>query len=500
MNRRHFLKNVAGAGALYGAGSIATAIAADTQAPKVPEPRTDVTPGVADFIVRTSYLDLSPELIDLGKKSMLDGFGLAIVGAQSKGSRLLRSYLGRLGCANGTVRILGTNERQPLRFAALANGVSIHMEDFDDTQLPVPGDSAFGQVIHPTAPVLAVALGLADTRTLSGKDFILAFHVGAEVACKIADACAARAYKAGFHATGIFGAFGGAAAIAKLRGFDLRVTSNALALAASQASGLAENFGTLTKPFQVGHAAEAGVVAADLAELGWDGASNILEAANGFFHAYGETYQPSYLLNKLGQPWSFVAPGVAIKPYPSGAVSHPAMTEIARLISTEGIKPDEVAQIEVGTSSLIPQYLHYHQPKKGLEGKFSMEFCLAILVVSGKAGLGEFTDAVVGRPDIQEMMRRIHFYVDPLAEGPTQSRNTTLLKVQLKNGRTYASKVEFGKGSPVNPMSFDDVAEKFRGCTDYAHWPAAKAEKIIELIRNLEHLPDVAVLSALGAV
>lgn len=499
MNRRHFLKNVAGAGAVCSAGSLVTAIAAENPAAKVPEPRTDVTSGIADFIVRTKYPDLPPELIDLGKKSMLDAFGLAIVGAQSKGSRILQTYLGNLGCTNGAARVLGTKQRQPLRFAALANAVSIHMEDFDDTQLPVPNDPDFGQVIHPTAPVFPVAAGLADTRVVSGKEFILAFHVGAEVACKIADACASRAYKAGFHASGIFGAFGSAAAIAKLRGFDARVTGNALALAASQASGLAENFGTLTKPFQVGHAAEAGVVAADLAELGWDGSRNVLEAANGFFHAYGGSYQPSYLVNKLGLPWSFVAPGVAIKPYPSGAVSHPAMTEIARLLSVEGIKPDEVRQIEAGTSSLIPQYLRYHEPRTGLEGKFSMEFCLAVLLLTGKAGLGEFTDAVVGRRDVREMMSRIRFYVDPEAEAPNQSRNTTFLKVHLKDGRTFASKVEYGKGSPINPMSYDEVAEKFLGCTNYAQWPAKKAERIIGLVRNLENLRDVATLTELGA-
>lgn len=498
MNRRNFIKTVAGAGAAYTTWHATPALATEpASTPAIFQPRADITPYVANFVVQAKYTDLSPDVIALGKKSLLDAFGLAIIGAHSPGSRIMQNYLKSLGYTDGQAVVLGTKDRLPLRFAALANGVSIHMEDFDDTQLPVPGDNNFGQVIHPTAPVFPAALGYADTHAITGREFMLAFHVGAEVACKIADACSARAYKTGFHASGIFGMFGSAAAIAKLRGLDVTMTSNALALAASQASGLAENFGTLTKPFQVGHAAEAGVVAADLAALGWDGSKTALEGANGLFHSYGGDYKPEYLLHKLGQPWSFASPGVAIKPYPSGAVSHPAMTEMARLIRAHGIKARDVESVETGTSSLIPKYLHYHQPTKGLEGKFSMEFCLAVLLVVGKAGLGEYTDEVVNRADIQDMMRRIHFSVDPEIEASLSSRNATNLYIQLKNGQIFTSRVEFGKGSPANPMSYDEVAEKFRGCTDFAHWPAERAEKIIELIRNLESLPDVSTLSAL---
>ncbi|MDB6095113.1 MAG: MmgE/PrpD family protein [Verrucomicrobia bacterium] len=499
MNRRNFIKTVAAAGAAYSAWDATKSFAASSPSSSpLPERPTGITSYVADFVVQAQYSSLPAEVIELGKKSILDGIGLAVVGARSEGSRLLEEYLRSLGCVDGKVRVLGTKNRLPLRFAALASGVSMHMEDFDDTQIPVPGDTNFGQVIHPTTPVLPVALGFGDVQPVSGKEFMLAYHVGAEVACKIADACSARAYKTGFHATGIFGVFGSAAAYAKLRGFDARRTSHAFALAASQGSGLAENFGTLTKSFQAGHAAEAGVVAVDLAAIGWDGAANILEAPNGFFHAYGETFKADYLLNKLGHPWSFSSPGVAIKPYPSGAVSHPAMTELARLIQVEGIKAADVVQVEVGTSAHLPKYLHYHQPQKGLEGKFSMEFCLAALLVVGRAGLGEFTDAVVSRPDIQEMMGRVRFYVDPEIEASGQSRNATKLKVHLKNGRTIESKVEFGKGSPANPMSYDEVAEKFRGCMDYAGWSTARSNQIVELVRHLEDLPSVAAITELG--
>ena len=268
--------------------------------------------------------------------------------------------------------------------------------------------------------------------------------------------------------------------------------------AASQASGLIQNFGTLMKPFHAGHAAEAGVIAADLAALGWNGADQILEAQNGFFHAYGGNYTASAILEKLGQPWTFANPGISIKPYPSGSLTHPGMTELERLIRTERITAAQVVQVEVGTNSQMPRALHHHKPQKGLEAKFSMEYCLAILLVAGKAGLNEFTDAVVTRPDLQAMMERIRFYVDPEAEAAGYSKMTTILKIHLNDGRVISGRADFGKGSPALPMSYDEVAEKFRGCAAYAGWPETKATQIIAGVRQLEECPDIRALSALA--
>jgi 2-methylcitrate dehydratase PrpD len=459
--------------------------------------RSDITPYVARFIAEARYSDLPAEVIELGKKSLLDAFGLALVGGKSKGGQILRAYFDSLGCAGGGVRVLGTSKQLPLRFAAFANGVSIHMEDFDDTQLAVAKDRVYGQLTHPTAPVFPAAIGTADTMHVSGREFMLGYHVGIEVACKIAEACSPRAYKNGFHSTGVFGVFGSMAACAKLRGYNADLICQAIPIAASQASGLSQNFGTLTKPFHAGHAAEAGVIASDLAALGWDGAENILEAQNGFFHAVGGTYDPDSLLNKLGRPWTFASPGISIKPYPSGSLTHPGMTEMARLISTEKIKASDVVQVEVGTNSQMPKSLHNHTPRKGLEAKFSMEYCMAVLLVAEKVGLGEFTDEVVSRPDMQDMIKRVRFYVDPEAEAAGYSKMTTILKIHLKDGRTLTGKANFGKGSPADPMSYDEVAEKFRGCASYAGWPDEKARRIIEGVQHLEDLPDVGALTAL---
>jgi 2-methylcitrate dehydratase PrpD len=286
MHRRKFIKTAVGAGAAFSSwnGTLSAASLTKTTGgdEEVYSIRDDITPYVAKFIAETRYSDLPADVIELGKKSLLDAFGLALVGGKSKGGRILQRYFDSLGCTNGAVRVLGTSDKRPLRFAAFANGVSIHMEDFDDTQLAVAADRVYGQLTHPTAPVFPAALGMADLQRVTGEEFMLAYHVGIEVACKIAEACAPRAYKNGFHSTGIFGVFGSLAACAKIRHYDVKLIEEAIAIAASQSAGLSQNFGTLTKPFHAGHAAEAGVVAADLAALGWDGAPNILESQNGF--------------------------------------------------------------------------------------------------------------------------------------------------------------------------------------------------------------------------
>ena len=340
-------------------------------------------------------------------------------------------------------------------------------------------------------------MALTENAATSAKDFLVAYHLGVEVECKIAEAISPRHYEDGFHSTGTCGVFGGTVACAKLRNLDESQISRAFGIAASQACGLRENFGTMMKSFHAGHAAEVGVFSTDLAALGWTGAEQILEADRGFFHAFGGSYDPADIFHKLGQPWTITSPGVSIKPYPCGSLTHPGMTEMQRLIRTEKIKAADVEMVEVGTNHNMLNTLIHHHPKNNLQAKFSMEFCIAILLIDGKAGLGEFTDAIVNRPDVQQMIDRVRFYTDPEAEKAGYDKMTTIIKIHLKDGRVIVGRADFGKGSPANPMSYDEVAEKFHGCADFAQWPIARVDKIVQLVRNLEDVADMRTLTAL---
>jgi 2-methylcitrate dehydratase PrpD len=202
-------------------------------------------------------------------------------------------------------------------------------------------------------------------------------------------------------------------------------------------------------------------------------------------------------MDRLGKPWTFASPGISLKPYPSGSLSHPAMTELMRLIEAKNIQANQVEKVDVGANHNMTTTLLHHQPKTGLEAKFSMEFCLAILLLDRKAGLSQFSDAAVQRADVQDMIRRINFYVDPEAESAGYDKMTSLLKIHLKDGTVITGRADFAKGSPANPMTFEEAATKFRGCAEYAKWPGAKTEKTIATVKALESTPDMSALSVL---
>jgi 2-methylcitrate dehydratase PrpD len=252
----------------------------------------------------------------------------------------------------------------------------------------------------------------------------------------------------------------------------------------------------MTKPFHAGHAAENGVVAADLASIGWTASEEILEARHGWFHAAGGGFDPKAIMNRLGKPWTFRDPGVSIKPFPSGSLTHPAMGEMLRLIREHNIKAADVEKVDIGGNSGMMAALLHHRPVNSLQAKFSMEFCMAIQLLERKAGLNEFTDAVVMRPDVQELLRRVNFHVDPEAEKAGLNKMTSILQLHLRDGKTISGRADFAKGHPANPMSYEEEADKFRGCAEFAKWPAAKTESVIQMVRTLDGAVDVSKLSA----
>ncbi|HSW82085.1 MAG TPA: MmgE/PrpD family protein, partial [Usitatibacter sp.] len=302
-----------------------------------------VTDYVAAFVNGTNSADIPKDVAHLGKRSVLDGIGLALAGAASRQGEISRTYLKNLGIGNDNgSTVIGSTLRLPARFAAFANGLAIHADDYDDTQLAVAKDRVYGLLTHPTAPALPPVLALAERERRSGLDMMLAYQVGVEVECKIAEAIAPRHYQHGFHSTATCGSIGAAAGAAKLLGLDRETTRRALSIGATQAGGLRENFGTMTKPFHAGRAAENGVVAAEIAALGFTASPNGLEADRGFFRAAGGGFDVNAIQGRLGDPWTFHSPGVSIKPHPSGSLTHPGMGAMLELIRRHDIKPAQV--------------------------------------------------------------------------------------------------------------------------------------------------------------
>ena len=459
---------------------------------------SSLTDYVAGFVLRTQTRDISKDVAHLGKRSVLDGIGLALAGAASQTGDIARRYLTQLGIATDKgSTVIGSDLQVPARFAAFANGLAIHADDYDDTQLAVAKDRVYGLLTHPTAPALPPVLALAERDRRSGADLMLAYQIGVEVECKVAEAILPRHYQHGFHSTATCGSIGAAAGAAKLLGLDRQTTRRALSIGATQAGGLRENFGTMTKPFHAGRAAENGVVAAEIAALGFTASDTGLEADRGFFRAAGGGYSVEMIDGKLGDPWTFASPGVSIKPHPSGSLTHPGMAVMMELILRHDLRPERVKRVSVGTNHNMPNALIHHQPRNELQAKFSMEFCMAILLLERKGGLEQFTDDVVNRADVQAMIEKVHFGVHPEAEAAGFDKMTTIIEIDLDDGSIVKGRADFGKGSPANPMTDEELAEKFRQCAAWGGLNRDQTKTVLDLVWRIEELNDVADLMKL---
>ena len=460
-----------------------------------------LTAYVADFIVGAKSSIIPAAVMHLGKRSILDGIGLALAGNAAESGHIVRTYLKSLGVPTDKgSTVIGTPMKVPARFAAFANGIAIHADDYDDTQLAVAKDRVYGLLTHPTAPALPPVLALGERDNRSGRDVLTAYQIAVEVETKISEAINPRHYDHGFHSTATIGAIAAAAGASRMLGLNVEQTRRALGIGASQAAGLRENFGTMTKPFHPGRSAESGIIAAEFAKLGWTATPIVLEAGRGFFKAAGGGYDPQAIEGKLGNPWTFAFPGVSIKPHPSGSLTHPGMGLMLDLIRQHDIQPGQVVKVRVGTNRHMPNALIHHRPQNELQAKFSMEFCMAILLLERKAGLAQFTDKVVNRPDVRKMIEKVDFGVHPEAEAAGYEKMTTIIDIELSNGRRIGGRADFGKGSPVNPMSDEELAAKFRECAAWGKLPRANADKVVDLVFNLEKLKSIRELTRLLAV
>ncbi|MQA06668.1 MAG: MmgE/PrpD family protein [Streptosporangiales bacterium] len=454
-----------------------------------------LTEYVADFTLDLRFDDIPTAVREAAVEHVLDGYGLALSGTAEESHRIMRGYAGRAACAPEAT-VLGTSVRTTADLAALANGLSIHAMDYDDTQLSTDPESVYGLLTHPTAPVLAATSAVAELVNASGRDLLTAYVAGVEVACRTADASNPRHYHDGFHSTGTFGAIGAVAGAGKLLGLSPVQLRHALGIAASLSGGYRESFGTMTKPLHAGKAAEAGVVAARLAADGFTAATNILEAKRGMYAAASGGYQPQRIDGTLGAPFFFADPGISIKPYPSGSLSHPGQDAVLALVREHDVAPDDVVEATAGTNSAMPNALIYRTPTTALEAKFSFPFFLAIAILRRKVGIAEFHDDVVRSAEVQEMVQRCHHVVDDEMEAAGFQHMSTRVTVRLRDGRVLERVESYATGHPEKPMPRTQLEAKFLECAELAV-PEDTARHVAARIWDLDEVDDIAKLHAL---
>lgn len=454
---------------------------------------TGLTQELTAFASSAKFEDLPQDLIDVGATHILDSLGCGLAGSASASAMISRNYLIEEGAGFGESTVIASDTKLKPRFAAFANGLAMHADDFDDTG-PQPSAARNGG-IHATVPVLAAVLSLAEPRGLSGRAVMTAVHVGVEISCKLNHAMNEEHYRRGYHSTATIGMFGATAAACKILDVDESKMAQALGIVASQSAGLRANFGSMMNPFHAGHVAECAIASAELARRGFTASKGVLDNPEiGYFQATGGGFDASAVEGRLGKPWAFIDPGMWIKPYPCGALTHPALTALIELAHRENISPDLVKSVDVQTNRNLVNTLIHNRPSSALQAKFSMPFAAAIALTRRRVGLGEFKDAVVQDPAIQQMMQKVTFKAYEKRE-PDYSNVTTLMQVELVDGRSFSLRADFGKGNPRNPMRFDDVAEKFRGCADYIGWPSDRAEGVIALVRRFDDIEHIGALT-----
>ena len=417
----------------------------------------------------------------MAARALLDTVGVALAGAMEPVSRIARRVVEQDG--SGPCRVLGTTLHASPGNAALANGTAAHALDYDDM--------CFVSLAHPSAPLVSAALAAAETAGASGAALLDAYVAGFELEGRLGRAMNPRHYQRGWHCTSTLGTIGAAAAAARLLGLDAEAAGHALAIAASEASGLKENFGTMVKPLHAGLAARNGVLAAQLAKAGLTASAAAIDGPQGFLAAMDSEHAAlDGVVGDLGTRWEILDTGITVKLYPSCAGTHPALDALLDLKRREGFSGDDVEAVEIGVDPIVPTILIYDRPSSGLEAKFSMPFCAAAAIVRGRVGLETFHASEITDPAIVAMQARVMMRIDPALDASAAPLTQARVTVRLREGRVLTACANGARGYHNRPASSEELAAKFMSCATQA-MSDTQAAATLAALRDIESVSDV---------
>jgi len=441
--------------------------------------KTETT--LAQFVVDFPTQDIPSDVMHLAKRCLMNYSGVALFATLDPAIDILLDLLRAEGCSLAAT-VIGSGFRTSAQNAALANGFLGHLEDYDDTHTTV---------IHPSAPILPVALALSEQRTVSGRDLLGAFAVGVEVACRIGLVIVAhfRDGAAHWHITNTCGVLGAAAAAGRLLRLTQEQMIYAFAIAGTQACGVREVFGSMCKPFHAGKAAQNGVVAALLAQRGFTGTDGIFEGARGLVGVMAKGHDINEATKDLGARWELRQNG--LKPYACGQANHGFIDAALALRKQPGVTPQTIKHIQGSVEQFAPALVRRRHPRSGLESKFCYYHSVAAALTDGQALPAQFTDERASDPAIESLRNRIDF-----DEDPSLPRRAVRVTLELNDGRTYTERVDHPTGTPGNPMSDTMVQEKFNGLASKV-LGAEKAEKAQRALWGVDKLSDVSELMPL---
>jgi 2-methylcitrate dehydratase PrpD len=438
-----------------------------------------VTSELVDNCLNTAFEDIPDDVVSHAKKCLLNWASVAIGGSRHRAVEILVEMTRELDVGR-QVSLFGRAEKTDLLWAALINGTSSHVHDFDDTHLKTMN--------HPGSAIAPVCFALAEKLELSGRQLLRAFILGMEADIRIGNAVSPSHYDAGWHITSTAGALGAAVAAGLLLGLNRDEMVFALGIAATQASGLLEMLGTMTKLLHAGKAAQNGLLAALLAGRGYDSTSRALESPRGFAAVFAPQSDLTKVNVRWGHDWELLK--VAFKPYACGIVLHPVIDACIALRT--GTKPSDVKDIELVVCPYTLILTGKVNPKTGLEAKYSVRHVAALAFIDGAASVDQFTDARALSPEIESFAARVNPIVDN-----TIRDDEALMRVTRIDGTVDDFHISHATGSKENPMTVSQLTDKFMAlCGD--RLGKKNALGFVERLGRLESESGISALLALG--
>ena len=445
------------------------------------------------LVVAREVVALRPE--DVGAVALAnsttcltDAIGVTLAGSREEATQVMLRTPG-VATAPGPCLLVGTNRRTTALEAALVNGTASHALDYDDFS------GVFGG--HHTVPLMSPLLAIAEERGGAGRELLTAYVAGVEVEMRLARAVHFHHYDKGWHPTATLGVFGAAAAVARLIGLDAGRTATALAIAASSASGLKANFGTMTKPLHAGRCARDGLMAALLAEAGFEANLEALEHPQGFLEVYNGPgrYTTAPLEEAWTAPFAIEGDHVALKPYPCCGSTHAAIAAMLSLAREDGVRPDAVAAIEVGLPERRLRHTDTPVPETPAEAKFSVQYVTVRALVSGAVRLAHFEGEAHAEPEVRRLLALTRARaVTGLADDAPEQWGAEVA-VRLRDGRTLTRRVD-GLVGAVGRVDRELMREKFMDCAGRAITPQA-GEKLFSALEGLDEAADLRAITGL---
>lgn len=435
---------------------------------------------VIDFIAGATAEGLPPELLHAARRVFVDTLGVVVLGSAEESARILRQFAADEG-ARPRALALGSGLRTSPQLAALINGTAAHAIEFDDA-------CAEG---HLSAALVPAVLALAEDLGADGLRTLAAFCVGFEVAAKVGRSLLGDNYHhhwRGWHSTPATAVMGTAAAAAWLLRLNPLQTAHALGHCATYCAGFRKNFGTMTKPFHCGHAAQAGIVSAVLAKGGFTASAEILDAPLGYFDVLAEGHQDVRPPQGLGCDWALLGPGVNVRLYPSCYLTVRAADAVLREQGGLSVAPEAVTAIEIEMTQTEVNTLVYDLPQSGLEAKFSAQYVVAAAILDGALTPASFTDTQVRRPAAQQLMQRI-------TKRSFDGNGPVRVTVRTDDGGEIVRRCDVPLGSAARPLDDEAIENKFRQCCGGILGEGA-IDRALTLLRVLHDEPDIRVLTA----